>query len=557
MGIPMSRGPLRGPLFAGPAVPALVFLLLSSCATLTAPPAPATPPPSASPHAAARGAAPGTPAGTTVAANDHPNADLLAHASPLPPAPVTEVPVVDLPTPVLPRSLSIPVIPQPQIAAGAQSAPRVPVPRLGSVRVPSASSSGAPPHRGAAKAGSSSAQSAPATQGAAVSQGSIPVPALPAAPLPAGTKGSAQSGTNSDAAAPRIAPPAAKASSSPGASATAGGHAGAKTAAVGTSAGKSAPRTVYAKVGDDITIALDGQGWTFTGGTAGGERWKTGVRYESRSSDSTGTTFIFKARALGTWTLAFQEQNAASGTSTEQTFDVHVLTPGEFARTIAASGSGTSSGGASGGSGASPGSASNASANGQLAAAQWLYKEGKYTEALKAYEKAWQPDDPALTEKIAELAYRVGRYADARKYWQKNFNLTGTQYGNLAVAGLMKTATAQKDAPELRALFDSVHSLEGVSIREDLLNAGRFLYQKKDWNVAVRYLDEYLKRYNGRQGADVADYLLGEIYSGPMQNAQKAMGFFRRVVTDYPMSDYYERAKANIVYLNRQYFEIR
>ncbi|HUX21593.1 MAG TPA: hypothetical protein VMW69_10170, partial [Spirochaetia bacterium] len=180
-------------------------------------------------------------------------------------------------------------------------------------------------------------------------------------------------------------------------------------------------------------------------------------------------------------------------------------------------------------------------------------------EALDAYERAWQPDDPALTDKIAELAYRVGRYRDAHTYWQKNFGLTGTTYGELAVAGLMKTATAEKNAPELRALFDYVHALKGVPIRSELLSTGEYLVQARDWEVALRYLEEYLKRYNGEAGSDAADYLLGQIYQGdtPMQDAQKALAYYRDIVTYYPTSDYYERARENINYLNRHFFEIR
>jgi tetratricopeptide (TPR) repeat protein len=306
-------------------------------------------------------------------------------------------------------------------------------------------------------------------------------------------------------------------------------------------------------VGDDITITLNGTGWTFTGGGRTENRWKQGVRYENRTADSNGTTFLFKAKNLGEWTLDFQHQKASSGNTSEETIDIHVLTEEQFKTTIASAGIGGPSGLRTG-TGAVP-----AARERTLSAADWLYKEGKYAQALDAYEKAWQTDNPTLTDKIAGLAYRIGRYSDARKYWQKNFDLSGTTYGALAVAGLMKTATAEKDAPELRALFGYVHALKGVQMRSDLLAAARYLFDAKDWEVAIRYLEEYLARYRGQEGSDVADYLLGRIYQGdtPMQDAQKALVYYREIVAQYPASDYYGRAKENINYLVRYFFEIR
>lgn len=382
-----------------------------------------------------------------------------------------------------------------------------------------AASGPTPQEPSAATAGPSSAAVSTAEAGAARSVAVAPAPARRASPTPARPP--------AHAAAPAPAEAAAAASQS--------------------AAAHEVARKVYAQVGDDITIALKGGGWTFTGGGSSGELWKHGVRYETRTMDASGTTFSFKATALGRWILEFQQQDASTGTTKGERVNVDVLTKQEFARALAAkqpAGSSIARGGASG-----P----------ELAAADWLYKEGKYTEALDAYEKAWSPGEPALTDKIAELAYRVGHYRDAHDYWQKNFGMHGTVYGDLAVAGLMKTATAERDAPELRALFDSIHALPGLPNSSDLLSAARYLVEAKQWEVAERYLEEYLRRYNGGPGADVADYLLGQIYEGdtPMQNARKALEYYREIVDRYPTSAYYDRARANIVYLRRQFFEIR
>jgi len=466
------------------------------------------------------------------------------------------VPETDLPSPDLPAALGLPAIPEPGLLRPLSTESRPVISPIGAVRVAGraqtetatpASSVKAPSDAFAASPGTapdSAAVRSPPPLPPRVVSASRPSP--PAQPPKVPQPPSRSVRPTSPAAT--ITPPAGSIGSSGAPSEQAPG--GASPSKAG---GGNLSRTVYAKVGDDITIALDGEGWTFTGGGPTGDAWKGGVRYESRSVDSSGTTFIFKAKDLGKWVLDFQQQNASSGSTRDETINIHVLTGEEFAKTIAEKSSGKNA------AAAVVGATAGGAAGGDLAAADWLYKEGKYREALDAYERAWVPNDPALTDKIAELAYRVGRYGDAREYWQKNYGMRGTDYGELAVAGLMKTATAQKDTPELRALFDDVHALHGIPLRSDLLDAARFLYESKDWDVALRYLDEYLSRYNGQQGADAADYLLGQIYQGdtPMQDAQKAMDYYRKIVTHYPASDYYERAKTNMVYLNRHFFEIR
>lgn len=479
----------------------------------------------------------------------------------LPPA--SKLPIAVLPT--ASGAAAIVPIPSPPSLTGATSRGSTSAPAVSHLSPGSGSSSpgpaGSPSGGAAASQAHAAAGGTPASQAHASAESSPgSQPSASAGHAPASSSPSTTSGGGGTGAArPGVAPSANRPSSVASAGAASASQAGSTGAAASPAAPSAkAPgasektRTVYARVGDDITIALNGSGWTFTGGGAAGDRWKSGVQYENRTNDSGGTTFVFKAKSLGSWVLEFQQQNSSTGAASGETIDLHVLTDQQFAQTLASKGAGGT--GRASASGGAPGAQA-----GGLARADWLYKEGKYKEALDAYEAAWTPNDPALTDKIAGLAYRVGRYGDAHRYWQKNFGLTGTAYGELAVAGLMKTATAQKNAPELRALFDYVHALKGVPLRADLLATADYLYNAKDWEVAQRYLDEYLSRFDGQQGADKADYLLGQLYQGdtPMQNAEKALAYYRKIVTYYPTSDYYERAKANINYLNRHFFEIR
>ena len=320
--------------------------------------------------------------------------------------------------------------------------------------------------------------------------------------------------------------------------------------AAGSVSSQRAVRRVYARRGDDITIGLDGLGWIFLGGSSGGNEWKGGLAYDSRSSDAHGTTFVFRAKALGDWSLLFQQQDAVTGTSREEAVDVSVLTDTEFARLMSSHTPSAPSGAPE---------VIQGGGSGDLTRAETLLRQGRLTEALDELERNWKPNDPALTQKIAALAYRVGRYEDAKTYWQKNLDAPQGAYGDLAVAGLVKTAVAMRSAPELRGLLDQVRKVAKVPISTELLGAGRFLFQNADWGTARSYLDEFMRRYPNEPGADAACYLLGQLYQNntPLQNMRTAMTYYRRIVDDFPTSDYYELAQANIVYLNRNFFEIR
>ena len=308
-------------------------------------------------------------------------------------------------------------------------------------------------------------------------------------------------------------------------------------------------QTVYARPGDQITVALDGAGWIFTGN---GD-WKSGLQYLSRSLDSKGTTFVFQAETFGDYSLSFLKQDLATGATTTKIVKVSVLSDADFARAIAGAGAASSS---------SPnvlpgGGAGNGSGN--YTQADELYQDGFWGEALAAYKENWAPGNPAINERIANLAFRLKSYDDAKAFWRQNLGPNDGVYRELAVAGLMKTAAATHDVGQLRLLLFQSTSVTQVPIRTELLAAARFLVENGTYELAAKYLNEYLSRYAGEQGADEAYYLLGTMYQDatPMQDARKAREYYEKITDLYPTSRYYQRAMNNIIYLNRHFFEIR
>lgn len=311
------------------------------------------------------------------------------------------------------------------------------------------------------------------------------------------------------------------------------------------SAATQKDQTVYARPGDQITIALDGTGWIFTGS---GD-WKSGLAYVSRSFDAKGTTFVFQAESLGTYSLSFLKQSLSSGATTTMLVRVSVLSDADFAKAL----------GKGSGARASEAEGSTGNGSGDYLQATRYFEAGLLPEALSAYEANWTPGDPAINERIASLAFRLKSYDVAKRFWKKNLSSSGDVYDQLAVAGLMKSAAATGDIPALRLLSLDVGRVTQVSLRDELLAAARFLVRSREYGLAVRYLDDYLSRYAGQRGSDEAYYLLGTVYqdASPMQDARKARQYYEKITNLYPTSRYYQRAVDHIVYLDRYFLDIR
>ncbi len=476
---------------------------------------------------------------------------------------VPEAPLPAMPLPAIPAGKpraapesappSIP-IPQPPVAQAPESAPSagpiddvlvVPAPKRAR---PSVEAPASPPSPRAATQSGADRAVAPEAVPSGAAEREIakaqPPPveqASPSPPLAVERRGSPGPEAIEERPAPIAAPPPA-----PEAPQDPGG-----TAQAGSASSDELSRTVYARPGDEITIDLDGSGWIFTGTGS----WKDGLRYVSRTLDPGGTTFLFQAQALGLYSLAFQRQDLASGIMTSKLVKVSVLDPGDFAKALSGSGVGSAAAGAAESAAATiPGNGS-----GDYAEAEELVSEGDLPGALAAYETNYAPGNPRVNDTIASLAYRTGKYRDARSFWERNLTPAGSVYAELALAGLVKNAAAAHDVGELRALFSRVKGVTQVQLRGELLAAGRFLSSNGASLLAAKYLEEYLRRYPTDQASDEAYYLLGKLYqaNGPLQSMRKARDDYEEILDLFPASDYYDRAEARIAYLDRNFFEIR
>jgi hypothetical protein len=70
-------------------------------------------------------------------------------------------------------------------------------------------------------------------------------------------------------------------------------------------------------------------------------------------------------------------------------------------------------------------------------------------------------------------------------------------------------------------------------------------------------LDSFRDRFPA--GSDEAWWLYGQLLeaNSPSKDIKSALGFYRRLLGEYPLSNRYEAAKRRIAYLEQFYFNIR
>jgi tetratricopeptide (TPR) repeat protein len=391
-------------------------------------------------------------------------------------------------------------------------------------------------------------------------------PATPAAPEPAAeSPRQAGAGTERAAAAPAAALPQREETPS----AAPGRAEPAAPPAVDGS------RTVT--VGDEVRLRLGDGGWVYLGEDQG----RDGLSFRRRYRDGADTVFIFSADAAGDYVARFQRQDLERGVFRERRLAVD-------ARPKPATGGGRAADTVrtaqmpqlqEGDEEESPEAVPMEEASAaDLDEAYALLDEGRLEEALEAFLRSYPPGDPEVHHTIANLASRLGRPETARVHWARNLDAR-EPYASQARLGLFREALSAGDAdaawehyaalgeemtadPERDASSTDAGAVRGgggpaiAPTAEELLELGTLLMDTDDPARALEPLEAYME--HGASPADPAAlyYNLGRLHE-ERRNARTALGYYRRVVDDYPLSRYWQPAEARVHYLRRHFFEIR
>jgi hypothetical protein len=305
-------------------------------------------------------------------------------------------------------------------------------------------------------------------------------------------------------------------------------------------------RSLITKLFDTLSLSFEGQGWIFVGENAG----KTGLAFTSRdTANPSRTGFSFKAREKGDYLLIFQMQDLSVSQLSVERVRVSVLDEKDFFAALSAGRSETGSGQ----------DFNQTQSAGQVQTGDSLFAAKQYPEAYAAYLRNYVPGNPAMENRLAELAMSLGLYAEAVGHWLKLIDSKEGDWARLALRGIFDASLAGRLEDSLISSAERLSSIEGSFSKGDLVATVNALREKKDFRKAVQFCESFIARYPFIKGIDEVYWLLGNLYEEPgaLRSEEKAVSYYRIVTDNYPASLFWQRAKDRILFIERNYLFIR
>jgi len=310
-------------------------------------------------------------------------------------------------------------------------------------------------------------------------------------------------------------------------------------------------RTAHVTVGQLVEIPFHGRDWVFIG-EVGARR---GIAYDSRKMDPEGESFIFRVEASGVYALKFYRQDFAhdlilndhvqiiAGNAPETTGLAWFNPPIDRSRVIA---------------GprwpnfleqpplmAQPSIAAQPSVTVQPPLAQPAEVQPpatvQPTVTVQSPSETVRPPPPAAPPAAAQPPARQ----PARNETVRPQGLSG---GNAIAQASPAQTPSQPVPPPPPAEPKSPDAI--LKEARDEFNAGRIA-------AAITLLDEFRKSYPS--GSDEAWWLYGQCFeaNSPNRDIRAALEYYRRLVSEYPMSSRLSDARRRISYLERYYINIQ
>jgi TolA-binding protein len=370
----------------------------------------------------------------------------------------------------------------------------------------------------------------------------LPTPVPPAVRASAATVGGSASPAPAKPAAGAGAAKPAGSGTAAAANATAPAAAKPASAAVAATAARKA-REVYARVGDEIEIGLDGVGYLFLGFA---DRQTDGMTFRARTVKDGRTFFTFKALKLGSWDLDFQQQDAATGASRMESVRVVVLEEADFAEAVQRQ---TERGGEP---------VLGDIETGRFEWAEKLAALGKETAAIAEYLKGYREGNPELNDRIAQLYARTGEAAAAEKYWRKNVG-AAAPWGDRAVVGIARLAVAGGDLDAYLAWHRQLLGVSAEPIDDVLVDAALVARAQGDVGLGMDLLSEYGRRYPKGKRLDEATFVTAQLLEAdsPFRDLKRSRDLYAALLREFPESSRAAEAAERLRYLNEHFFTIR
>jgi TolA-binding protein len=260
-----------------------------------------------------------------------------------------------------------------------------------------------------------------------------------------------------------------------------------------------------------VEIPFRGSGWVYLGELAA----RRGIVYDSRRLDPEGQSFIFRAETPGTYALKFYKQDF-----------IRDFILNDYVRVLVEDGPRRSGAG---------GFASPLEPERVIAEPRW--PSSLEEAAARRREDFSAPLSPpaAPPEKTAPPAETA---------------VTGQASRALAADGL-----AAENAGPAAGLPDGGGADDASP--EGLLQKAGEEFEAGRTPAAIALLDRFRERYPA--GSDELYWLYGRFYeaAGPARDIRASLGYYRRLVREYPQSGRCAEARRRIAYLERYYINIQ
>ena len=320
-------------------------------------------------------------------------------------------------------------------------------------------------------------------------------------------------------------------------------HAVAATPAVAAANPAPRVREVFARIGDEIEIVLDGAGYLFLGFA---DRQTDSMAFKNRTVKDGKTSFMFKALKLGTWDLDFQQQDTATGTTRVEGVRVVVLEEADFAAAVQRQTSGQTS------------DVLSAIETGRVEWAEKLVSLGKARQAIGEYLKGYREGNPDLNDRIAVLYSTTDDGAAAEKYWKKNVG-AAAPYGDRAVVGLARLAIARNDLDGYLAWHRQLLAVTAEPIGDVLVDAALAARKQGDAGLGIDLLAEYGRRYPEGDRRDEVAFVTAQLLEAesPFRDLKRARDLYEALLRQFPESAHAAEAAERLRYLDRHFFTVR
>lgn len=168
-----------------------------------------------------------------------------------------------------------------------------------------------------------------------------------------------------------------------------------------------------------------------------------------------------------------------------------------------------------------------------------------------------------------EILNNSKNYVQNKNDESTNFNKTKPQEESATLNKELAEVEVVEEEPELLFLSDifddeetesevvTSQSNDDVLFDYDLLNRAKTAYENKDFENALSLVNKFLELSNF--SIDEALFLKGQILEKPFaqRNIRDALDCYKKIISSYPQSDFWDKSDERIKYIQRFYFNIR